>query len=239
MAGINAHLKVNSKDPFILKRDQAYIGVLIDDLITKGTDEPYRMFTSRAEFRMLLRQDNADLRLTEISNKLGLATNDRLALVNRKKSKTKSFIDFISKLSVSPEEINPILIKNQSATVAQSLKLKKIYSRPNITSKDILSLEKVKEFVIENTISEDVVEQTEIQIKYSGYISKEKLNAEKLQNLENLVIPNDFDYKKLKSLSSEARSKLEGVRPKTLSQASRISGVSPSDISSMLVYMGR
>ena len=239
MAGINAHLKVNSKEPFILKRDQAYIGVLIDDLITKGTDEPYRMFTSRAEFRMLLRQDNADLRLTELSNNLGLASNDRLALVNRKKSKTKSFIEFISKLSVSPEEINPILIKNQSATVAQSLKLKKIYSRPNITSKDILSLEKVKEFVIENTISEDVVEQAEIQIKYSGYISKEKLNAEKLQNLENLVIPNDFDYKKLKSLSSEAISKLEGVRPKTLSQASRISGVSPSDISSMLVYMGR
>ena len=239
MAGINAHLKVNSKDPFILKRDQAYIGVLIDDLITKGTDEPYRMFTSRAEFRMLLRQDNADLRLTEMSNKFGLASNDRLALVNRKKSKTKSFIDFISKLSVGPEEINPILIKNQSATVAQSLKLKKIYSRPNITSKDILSLEKVKDFVIENAISEDVVEQTEIQIKYSGYISKEKLNAEKLQNLENLVIPNDFDYKKLKSLSSEARSKLEGVRPKTLSQASRISGVSPSDISSILVYMGR
>ena len=239
MAGINAHLKVNSKDPFILKRDQAYIGVLIDDLITKGTDEPYRMFTSRAEFRMLLRQDNADLRLTELSNNLGLASNDRLALVNRKKSKTKSFIEFISKLSVSPQEINPILNKNQSATVAQSLKLKKIYSRPNITSKDILSLEKVKQFVIENTISEDVVEQTEIQIKYSGYISKEKLNAEKLQNLENLVIPYDFDYKKLKSLSSEARSKLEGVRPKTLSQASRISGVSPSDISSMLVYMGR
>jgi tRNA uridine 5-carboxymethylaminomethyl modification enzyme len=239
MAGINAHLKVNSKDPFILKRDQAYIGVLIDDLITKGTDEPYRMFTSRAEFRMLLRQDNADLRLTELSNNLGLASYDRLALVNRKKSKTKSFIEFISKLSVSPQEINPILNKNQSATVAQSLKLKKIYSRPNITSKDILSLEKVKQFVIENTISEDVVEQTEIQIKYSGYISKEKLNAEKLQNLENLVIPYDFDYKKLKSLSSEARSKLEGVRPKTLSQASRISGVSPSDISSMLVYMGR
>ena len=239
MAGINAHLKVNSKDPFILKRDQAYIGVLIDDLITKGTDEPYRMFTSRAEFRMLLRQDNADLRLTELSNNLGLASYDRLALVNRKKSKTKSFIEFISKLSVSPQEINPILNKNQSATVAQSLKLKKIYSRPNITSKDILSLEKVKQFVIENTISEDVVEQTEIQIKYSGYISKEKLNAEKLQNLENLVIPYDFDYKKLKSLSSEARSKLEGVRPKTLSQASRISGVSPSDISSILVYMGR
>ena len=239
MAGINAHLKVNSKEPFILKRDQAYIGVLIDDLITKGTDEPYRMFTSRAEFRMLLRQDNADLRLTELSNNLGLASYDRLALVNRKKSKTKSFIEFISKLSVSPQEINPILNKNLSATVAQSLKLKKIYSRPNITSKDILSLEKVKQFVIENTISEDVVEQTEIQIKYSGYISKEKLNAEKLQNLENLVIPNDFDYKKLKSLSSEARSKLEGVRPKTLSQASRISGVSPSDISSILVYMGR
>lgn len=239
MAGINAHLKINSKEPFVLKRDQAYIGVLIDDLITKGTDEPYRMFTSRAEFRMLLRQDNADLRLTELSNKIGLASADRLSLVNIKKIKTKGFIDFLTKLSVSPEEINPILENKSSAVVAQSLKLRKIYSRPNITSSDILSLDKVSSYVYENSITKDVIEQVEIQIKYSGYIDKEKTNAEKLQNLENIIIPINFNYQKLKSLSSEAKSKLEEIKPKTLSQASRISGVSPSDISSILIFMGR
>ena len=239
MAGINAHLKINSKEPFVLKRDQAYIGVLIDDLITKGTDEPYRMFTSRAEFRMLLRQDNADLRLTELSNKIGLASADRLSLVNIKKIKTKGFIDFLTKLSVSPEEINPILENKSSAAVTQSLKLRKIYSRPNITSSDILSLDKVSSYVYENSITKDVIEQVEIQIKYSGYIDKEKTNAEKLQNLENIIIPLNFNYQKLKSLSSEAKSKLEEIKPKTLSQASRISGVSPSDISSILIFMGR
>ena len=239
MAGINAHLKTCSKEPFILKRDQAYIGVLIDDLITKGTEEPYRMFTSRAEFRMLLRQDNADLRLTEVSNNIGLASNDRLALVNRKNKQTKAFIDFISKLSVSPNEINPLLTSKDSAPIGQSMKLKKIYSRPNITSDDVLSLEKPRFYVEQNNLSKDIIEQVEIQVKYSGYIEKEKSNAEKLQNLENISIPAKFNYSKLKSLSSEARSKLEEVRPKTLSQASRISGVSPSDISSMLVYMGR
>ena len=226
-------------DKIILKRDQAYIGVLIDDLITKGTDEPYRMFTSRAEFRMLLRQDNADLRLTELSNKIGLASPDRLSLVNIKKIKTKGFIDFLTKLSVSPEEINPILENKSSAVVAQSLKLRKIYSRPNITSSDMLSLDKVSSYVYENSITKDVIEQVEIQIKYSGYIDKEKINAEKLQNLENIIIPLNFNYQKLKSLSSEAKSKLEEIKPKTLSQASRISGVSPSDISSILIFMGR
>ena len=239
MAGINAHLKVNSQDPFVLKRDQAYIGVLIDDLITKGTDEPYRMFTSRAEFRMLLRQDNADIRLTEISNRIGLASSDRLALVNRKNKQTRSFIDFITNLSVTPDEINPILINKDSAPVHQSMKMRKIYARPNITSEDLLSLKKPKEYVKENALSADVIEQAEIQVKYSGYIEKEKANAEKLQNLENISIPEKFDYNKLKSLSNEARSKLEEIRPKTLSQASRISGVSPSDISSMLIFMGR
>ncbi len=239
MAGINAHLKVNSQDPFILKRDQAYIGVLIDDLITKGTDEPYRMFTSRAEFRMLLRQDNADIRLTEISNRIGLASSDRLALVNRKNKQTRFFIDFITNLSVKPEEINPILINKDSAPIHQSMKMRKIYARPNITSEDLLSLKKPKEYVKENALSADVIEQVEIQVKYSGYIEKEKANAEKLQNLENINIPEKFDYNKLKSLSNEARSKLEEIRPKTLSQASRISGVSPSDISSMLIFMGR
>ncbi len=239
MAGINAHLKINSKDPFILNRDQAYIGVLIDDLITKGTDEPYRMFTSRAEFRMLLRQDNADLRLTELSHKIGLASSDRLALVNRKKKQTQSFIDFLTNLSVVPEEVNPILVEKNSALIPQSMKLRKIYARPNITSADILKLSKVSSYVKENSLSEDIIEQVEIQVKYSGYIEKEKLNAEKLQNLENISIPSKFNYNKLKSLSSEARAKLEEIRPKTLSQASRISGVSPSDISSMLVHMGR
>ena len=239
MAGINAHLKINSKEPFILNRDQAYIGVLIDDLITKGTDEPYRMFTSRAEFRMLLRQDNADLRLTELSHKIGLASSDRLALVNRKKKQTQSFIDFLTNLSVVPEEVNPILAEKNSALIPQSMKLRKIYARPNITSEDILKLSKVSSYVRENSLSEDIIEQVEIQVKYSGYIEKEKLNAEKLQNLENISIPSKFNYNKLKSLSSEARAKLEEIRPKTLSQASRISGVSPSDISSMLVHMGR
>ena len=239
MAGINAHLKINSKEPFILNRDQAYIGVLIDDLITKGTDEPYRMFTSRAEFRMLLRQDNADLRLTELSHKIGLASSNRLALVNRKKKQTQSFIDFLTNLSVVPEEVNPILSEKNSALIPQSMKLRKIYARPNITSEDILKLSKVLAYVKDNSLSEDIIEQVEIQVKYSGYIEKEKLNAEKLQNLENISIPSKFNYNKLKSLSSEARAKLEEIRPKTLSQASRISGVSPSDISSMLVHMGR
>jgi len=239
MAGVNAHLKVHSKEPFVLRRDQAYIGVLIDDLITKGTEEPYRMFTSRAEFRMLLRQDNADIRLTEISNQIGLASSDRLALVNRKNKQTRSFIDFITKLSVSPDEINPILINKDSAPINQSMKMRKIYARPNITSEDLLTLKKPQEYVKENSLSADVIEQVEIQVKYSGYIEKEKLNAKKLQNLENINIPDKFDYTNLKSLSNEARSKLEEIRPKTLSQASRISGVSPSDISSMLVYMGR
>ena len=239
MAGINAHLKINSKEPFVLSRDQAYIGVLIDDLITKGTEEPYRMFTSRAEFRMLLRQDNADLRLTELSHTIGLASEDRLALVNRKKKQTQSFMDFLTNLSVVPKEVNPILEEKNSALTLQSMKLKKIYSRPNITSADILKLNKVSSYVRENSLSEDIIEQVEIQVKYSGYIEKEKLNAEKLQNLENISIPSKFNYNKLKSLSSEARSKLEEIRPKTLSQASRISGVSPSDISSILVHMGR
>ena len=197
------------------------------------------MFTSRAEFRMLLRQDNADLRLTELSNNIGLASSDRLALVNKKNKQTNSFIDFISKLSVSPTEINPILTQKESAVIKQSMKLKKIYARPNITSDDILSLEMPLKYVQDNNLSTDIIEQVEIQVKYSGYIEKEKINAEKLQNLENINIPKKFDYSKLKSLSSEAKSKLEDVRPKTLSQASRISGVSPSDISSILVHMGR
>ena len=239
MAGINAHLSINNKEAFVLNRDQAYIGVLIDDLITKGTEEPYRMFTSRAEFRMLLRQDNADIRLTHLSHNIGLASNDRLSIVNSKINNTNKFIDFISNLSVKPDEINPILSNKNSKEISQSMKLRKLYSRPNIVKEDVSKLEAVSNYVLENNINDDVFEQAEIQIKYSGYIDKEKANAEKLNNLENIKVPDGFDYSKLKSLSSEAKSKLEEIQPKTLSQASRISGVSPADISAMLVFMGR
>jgi len=239
MAGINAHLKINNKPEFILKRNEAYIGVLIDDLITKGTEEPYRMFTSRAEFRMLLRQDNADIRLTELSHSIGLASNDRYNLVKSKLSKTKKLIDFITKLSVLPSEMNPILENKNSKPISQSMKLKKLYCRPNIVSKDVLKIKALNDFIIENSIDEEIIEQSEIQIKYSGYIDKEKSHAEKLNNLESVKIPLAFDYSKLKSLSTEAKSKLEDIKPRTLSQASRISGVSPADISAMLVFMGR
>jgi len=239
MAGINAHLKINNKSEFILKRNQAYIGVLIDDLITKGTDEPYRMFTSRAEFRMLLRQDNADIRLSELSYSIGLATKDRYTLVKNKLKKTQELIHFIENLSVSPNEINPILENKNSKTIDQSMKLKKLYSRPNIVFEDVVKINSLKEFIDNNNVNEEVIEQAEIQIKYSGYIQKESANAQKLNNLESIKIPEMFDYNMLKSVSSEAKSKLEDIRPKTLSQASRISGVSPADISAMLVFMGR
>ena len=239
MAGINAHLKISNQSEFILKRNQAYIGVLIDDLITKGTEEPYRMFTSRAEFRMLLRQDNADIRLSELSYSIGLASKDRYTLVKNKLKKTQELIHFIGNLSVSPHEINPILENKNSKTIDQSMKLKKLYSRPNIVFEDVVKINSLKEFIDNNKVNEEVIEQAEIQIKYSGYIQKESANAEKLNNLESIKIPEMFDYSLLKSMSSEAKSKLEDIRPKTLSQASRISGVSPADISAMLVFMGR
>ena len=239
MAGINAHLLINEQEPLVLKRDEAYIGVLIDDLITKGTEEPYRMFTSRAEYRTLLRQDNADLRLTEVSHNLGLASKDRLQNVIKKKSDTLSFVSFFKKTSVKPDEINPILKQKNSSEVSQSLKLYKVFSRPNVTLDDMTGLESVKRFVSENSFSPDVLEQTEVQVKYSGYIEKEKANAKKLNNLENIKIPSNFNYSKVQSLSTEATQKLNKIKPTTLSQASRISGVSPNDISVLMVYMGR
>ena len=239
MAGINAHLLINEQEPLVLKRDEAYIGVLIDDLITKGTEEPYRMFTSRAEYRTLLRQDNADLRLTEVSHNLGLASKDRLQNVIKKKSDTLSFVSFFKKTSVKPDEINPILKQKNSSEVSQSLKLYKVFSRPNVTLGDMTELESVKRFVSENSFSPDVLEQTEVQVKYSGYIEKEKANAKKLNNLENIKIPSNFNYSKVQSLSTEATQKLNKIKPTTLSQASRISGVSPNDISVLMVYMGR
>ena len=239
MAGINAHLKINERDPFILKRDEAYIGVLIDDLITKGTEEPYRMFTSRAEYRTLLRQDNADLRLTPMGHEIGLASEERLIKMQEKQKKSDAFVKFFKDTSVLPKDINPILESVDSALVSQSDKMYKAFSRPKVTMDHMLQLELVSEFVEENNLGREVLEQTEVQVKYSGYIAKEKVNADKLHRLENIGIPEGFDYSRLKSLSYEAREKLDAIRPVTISQASRISGVSPSDISVLLVFMGR
>lgn len=239
MAGVNAALKVQDKEPFILKRNEAYIGVLIDDLITKGTEEPYRMFTSRAEYRTLLRQDNADLRLTPRGFEIGLASKERMDRVLEKQEKTEMLIQFLHKTSVKQEEVNPILEAKNLALVNQSMKLFKIAARPQLSFDDFKSIKKLNDFIIENNIQQDVIEQAEIHLKYSGYIDKEKNNADKLNRLENVVIPSNFKYEKVKSLSFEAREKLNKIKPVSISQASRISGVSPSDISVLLVYMGR
>jgi tRNA uridine 5-carboxymethylaminomethyl modification enzyme len=239
MAGINAALKVQENEPFILKRNEAYIGVLIDDLITKVTEEPYRMFTSRAEYRTLLRQDNADLRLTPKGFEIGLASKERMERVLEKQHKTDLLIAFLENASVKPEEINPILESKDLALVSQSLKLFKIATRPQLSFDDLKDIPVLKEFVDANAIDEEIIEQAEIHLKYSGYIEKEKTNADKLNRLENVLIPSSFDYHKLGSLSFEAREKLSKIKPTSISQASRISGVSPSDVSVLLVYMGR
>lgn len=239
MAGMNAHLKVHEKDPFMLQRDEAYIGVLIDDLITKGTEEPYRMFTSRAEYRTLLRQDNADERLTPLSNKVGLASQERLLMMEEKREASDKMVKYFEETSILPEEVNDILEERGSSPMRQSDKMFKVFSRPQIYLDDIKKFEKVAAYIQQNAIEKDVLEQAEIKVKYAGYIEKEKANADKLSRLENIKIPANFDYSKLKSLSYEAKEKLEKIRPVTISQASRISGVSPSDISVMLVYMGR
>ena len=239
MAGINAVLKIKEKTPFVLKRDEAYIGVLIDDLITKGTEEPYRMFTSRAEYRMLLRQDNADQRLTAFSHSLGLASDERLAACELKYIQSHNLIDFLKSQSILPAEINPILTAKKSTPIKQSGKADKILSRPNIYLDDLKECASVESYISTNDFSTEVQDQAEIQIKYSGYIKKEKNNADKLNRLESVKIPKDFDYKNLKSISAEALEKLNKIKPETISQASRISGVSPNDISVLLVYMGR
>ena len=239
MAGINAHQLVHQKAAFTLSRDEAYIGVLIDDLITKGTEEPYRMFTSRAEYRTLLRQDNADARLTPKSHTIGLASDERLLQMELQTSKAKSLISFFTKTSIRPEIVNPILENKSSATVKQSLKMGKVLARPNITMNDFLTLQPVADFVAAHDMDTSVLEQAEIQIKYAGYIVKEKAQADKLTQLDHVPIPKEFDYEKVKSLSIEARQKLTKIQPVTIAQASRISGVSPSDLSVLLVYMGR
>ena len=239
MAGINASLKVQEKEPFILKRNEAYIGVLIDDLITKGTEEPYRMFTSRAEYRTLLRQDNADIRLTPKGHALGIASEKRLRRMEEKLSKAEAFVGFFRKQSVRPEEANPVLESKDSAPIRQSDKMFKVFSRPNIGIEDVRKFTAVEDYINNNDLDREVIEQAEIQIKYSGYIAKEKINADKLTRLEYVKIPSNFDFSQIKSMSYEAREKLKKVQPTTVAQASRISGVSPNDISVLLVYMGR
>jgi len=239
MAGINAALKVKEKEPLILRRDEAYIGVLIDDLITKGTEEPYRMFTSRAEYRTLLRQDNADFRLTPKSFEIGLASEKRMRRMEHKFNESEKMVNFFKETSVTQEEANPILVEKESAPMLQSDKMFKVFSRPQIELEDILKFEKVQQYIQENDLDKEIIEQAEIHVKYSGYIEKERNNAEKLIRLEDIKIPENFDYNKIKSMSIEAKQKLSKIRPVTISQASRISGVSPADVSVLLIYMGR
>ncbi|MCP1299920.1 tRNA uridine-5-carboxymethylaminomethyl(34) synthesis enzyme MnmG [Chryseobacterium sp. S0630] len=237
IAGINAHNKVHEKGDFILNRDEAYIGVLIDDLITKGTEEPYRMFTSRAEYRLLLRQDNADIRLTEKAYQLGLAKEDRLRRVETKISESQSLEEFLRETSLKPGIINPVLESIESSPVDQAYRAAQILTRPNMTLEKLDEIDFIKE--VSTQYNDEVREQAEINIKYKGYIEKEKENVAKLNRLENIKIPEDFDYTKLSSLSAEAKQKMSNVRPKTIAQAGRISGVSPADINVLLVYLGR
>lgn len=234
MAGINAALKVKGEKPFVLKRDEAYIGVLIDDLITKGVDEPYRMFTSRAEYRILLRQDNADYRLTPLSYAIGLASKERYDAVVKKYANVASLVDYLSTHNVKPAQINPLLESRDSSPIAESKKLSDIATRPEVKVEDLMG------FVPRGTnYSKEELESADISIKYKSYIEREKQMADKIKHLENLIIPRGFDFSKVTSLSIECRQKLERYKPETIAQASRISGVSPSDISVLLLYFGR
>jgi len=239
MAGINAHNKVHGRSEFVLEREEAYIGVLIDDLITKGTEEPYRMFTSRAEFRILLRQDNADVRLTPRAYELGLAKEDQIKRLEQKVNKVTELEKWLSHESVEPEILNPLLEAKSTSPLKQKVKLNTVLARPQIELVDLMEYQPLANYILDQGLGREEWEQVEIKEKYQGYIEKERENAKKLTRLEDLSIPEDFDYTKLKSLSYEAREKLSKVRPVTIKQAKRISGVSPSDISVLLVYMGR
>jgi tRNA uridine 5-carboxymethylaminomethyl modification enzyme len=238
MAGINAHLKINGENPFILKRSEAYIGVLIDDLITKGTEEPYRMFTSRAEYRILLRQDNADIRLTALGYALGLNGEKELVLMQQKTRETTVLLDCLKKTGVTPDVVNPMLEEKGSAILSQQVKLSSILSRPHVSVKDILAVSPSFSDLA-NTCLTESIEQAEIHIKYDGYIEREEEHALKLDRLESLDIPSIIDYTQIKSISIEARQKLLQIKPRTIGQASRISGVSPSDVSVLLIHLGR
>jgi tRNA uridine 5-carboxymethylaminomethyl modification enzyme len=240
MAGINAHLFLQGAEPFVLQRDEAYIGVLIDDLVTKGVDEPYRMFTSRAEYRILLRQDNADLRLTPRGREIGLVDDDRWMVFEQKKSNVESLRRFVHDLSVSPDDLHDYLISRGSAPLTQGRKLSFILSRGEISLKEVAEvLPALREFISEHSVSAEEIEQVEIEIKYRGYIERERLIAEKLHRLEEVEIPVGFNFNSLNSLTMEARQKLTRIRPATIGQAGRIPGVSPADINVLLVYFGR
>ena len=240
IAGINAHLKCRGANPFYLTRDEAYIGVLIDDLITKGTEEPYRMFTSRAEYRILLRQDNADTRLTKKGFDLGLITENKYSQFEKKEKEIRILKKFVKKLSLSPSDINPYLKEKNSSEVRQKVKAPSIISRPGIKIDELAErCLKLTGYIKENKYSKEVLEQVEIDIKYSGYIEREKENANKLKRLEYVKIPNDINYFKFSSLSNESKEKLDAVRPVDIGQASRISGIKPSDVSILLIYLGR
>jgi tRNA uridine 5-carboxymethylaminomethyl modification enzyme len=241
IAGINAHLKNHEKDAFILNRNEAYIGVLIDDLITKGTKEPYRMFTSRAEYRILLRQDNADIRLTPLGHAIGIVSNEDLEHVNKKIQGTDSLKKQFRQIGVTPEQINPVLSEKGSALITQQVKLTSIITRPHILLQDMLNVssEANEAAKLMEAIHPEIVSQTEIQLKYEGYIEREEEQAAKLIRLEEVKIPADVDFKQLKSLSSEAVEKLTKIQPATIGQASRISGITPSDVSILLIYLGR
>jgi tRNA uridine 5-carboxymethylaminomethyl modification enzyme len=238
MAGINAHNKVHEKDPFILKRSEAYIGVLIDDLVNKGTQEPYRMFTSRAEYRILLRQDNADLRLTERGHKIGLATDERLENLQKKKSEITILINELKKIKIEPSSVNDELASLNTATIKEKIPAINLLKRPHMGMSELKAVDPGLKHII-SQYSEEVTQQAEIMIKYETYIDREQKLAEKIGNLENYKIKTDFDYDRVKALSSEAREKLKRIKPQTIGQASRISGVSPSDVSVLTIYLGK
>ncbi len=239
IAGINAHRAIENQEEFVLTRSDAYIGVLIDDLITKGTEEPYRMFTSRAEFRLLLRQDNADIRLTKKGHEIGLASKERLDKLIFKEAETKKLITFLGAQSVDISSINNILEDKKSALITQKVKFKSILSRPHISINDLLKVNLVSSFAKKEKLSKEAIEQAEIEIKYGGYLNKQKENAAKMIRLEKIKIPDKFEFNQLHSISTEGREKLNAIQPKTIGQASRISGVSPSDINILLIYLGR
>lgn len=240
VAAINAVRRLKGESEFILRRDEAYIGVLIDDLITKGTEEPYRMFTSRAEYRTLLRGDNADIRLTPVAHQMGCVSDEALRRVEEKVKKSSMLVDYLREKSITVDEGNTLLEKRDSAAMVQGCKADKILSRPNITMDDARQYFKgVEEFIQDNDIKPDAVQQAEIHVKYQGYIDKEREAADKITRLENVIIPDDFDYFRINSITIEARQKLDKIRPKNIAQASRISGVSPADISVLLIFLGR